>query len=65
MEIADDVYDMLSNSLTETMHNLHSLYRTLKAAPQMAPGEVDQFAQRLQHFADQNLIPFVEMFKVR
>jgi hypothetical protein len=63
VDTTDGIYEMLSNALSETMHNLHSLYRALKATPQMVTVETEQFAQRLQQFADQNLIPFVEMFK--
>uniref|UniRef100_A0A914I543 Uncharacterized protein n=1 Tax=Globodera rostochiensis TaxID=31243 RepID=A0A914I543_GLORO len=60
---ADANFDLLTSALGETMHILHGLYRTLKANMQMAPEEVEQFAMRLQSFSDQNLIPFVEMFK--
>ncbi|KAL3097537.1 hypothetical protein niasHS_003985 [Heterodera schachtii] len=59
----DANFDILTNSLAETMHILHGLYRTLKSNMHMTQEEVEQFAMRLQSFSDQNLIPFVEMFK--
>lgn len=59
----DATFDMLASSLSETMHILHGLYRTLKSSRHLTMEEVQQFAQRLQAFSDENLIPFVEMFK--
>jgi hypothetical protein len=44
----NDTFDLLASSLTDTMHILHGLYRTLKAAKQMSPDEVQLFAQRLE-----------------
>lgn len=60
----DATFEVFTNSLSSTMHILHGLYRTLKSGWKMNPTETEVFAQRLQCFADQNLVPFVEMFKV-
>ncbi|KAF7635006.1 hypothetical protein Mgra_00005603 [Meloidogyne graminicola] len=59
----DATFDLLANSLGETMHILHGLYRTLKSNRQMNSEEVHDFAQRLQSFSDEYLNPFVELFK--
>ncbi|KAL7078795.1 hypothetical protein ACQ4LE_002745, partial [Meloidogyne hapla] len=59
----DATFDLLANSLSETMHILHGLYRTLKSNRQMNSDEVQDFAQRLQSFSDEYLNPFVELFK--
>uniref|UniRef100_A0A915E446 Uncharacterized protein n=1 Tax=Ditylenchus dipsaci TaxID=166011 RepID=A0A915E446_9BILA len=63
VDVSDAIFDAFASRLAETMHILHGLYRTLKSAPQMSVEETNQFAQRLQLFADENLIPFVDMFK--
>uniref|UniRef100_A0A915LBH7 Uncharacterized protein n=1 Tax=Meloidogyne javanica TaxID=6303 RepID=A0A915LBH7_MELJA len=42
----DATFDLLANSLSETMHILHGLYRTLKSNRQMNSDEVQDFAQR-------------------
>ncbi|CAK5047202.1 unnamed protein product [Meloidogyne enterolobii] len=60
----DATFDLLANSLSETMHILHGLYRTLKSNRQMNSDQVQDFAQRLQSFSDEYLNPFVELFKV-
>ncbi|KAI1714425.1 signal transducer and activator of transcription 1 [Ditylenchus destructor] len=63
VDICDATFDLFANRLAETMYILHNLYRTLKSAPQMTPDETEAFAQRLQEYADQHLIPFVDIFK--
>lgn len=60
----DATFEVFTNSLSSTMHILHGLYKTLKLSGKMNAIETENFAKRIQCFANQNLTPFVEMFKV-
>ncbi|MFH4977604.1 hypothetical protein AB6A40_004313 [Gnathostoma spinigerum] len=63
LDAGDPNYVAFSTSMSDAMHSLHALYKALNAMRLAAPNEVENFHQHLNGFAEQKLIPCIELFK--
>jgi hypothetical protein len=66
VDMTDPVYAKFFHLFNECLMSLHTLYfrlRTLQSF--VSPEDVDAFAAELQTFADQQLRPCIDFFKVR
>ncbi|CAD6199930.1 unnamed protein product [Caenorhabditis auriculariae] len=59
----DQEYGFLKEKMSETMMNLHNLYRQMNSEFIQTPDDVEQFRLMLQQFGEQVLIPCIELFK--
>ncbi|KHN84091.1 hypothetical protein Tcan_16914 [Toxocara canis] len=59
----DPNYMTFSSSMSNAMHSLHSLYKALNGAPILSAADIESFRLHLHQFAEEKLIPCIELFK--
>lgn len=59
----DPNYMAFSASMSDAMHSLHSLYKALNSAPLLSAADIESFHLHLHQFAEEKLIPCIELFK--